>query len=290
MRYTRAFSSFGLSAITLVATLACSARDSGTGSNTHFLRDCDESTPCSRGLSCICGLCTVLCDTSETCSAIQQGAECKSVDALPNDCSLSAQGVCQPPSDDPLWAESFTQCATVIAPPSRECDTEVCIPNKFYWLAQTNNVAQGLRCTDNDSPGECSGLNFSYRDQYVYLTLFYDKIASEAYSTEAFAEGFHGLSVWVFPPNSTGHEYSMKFSENLVEPGDPSIVQLTYANGRIMGRLELGELSDASRMVEGDEESCVTGDIASRCYCEYAFPGMKSVVEFDLPVEGAPEQ
>lgn len=68
---------WGLAALAL---LACQ-RDPGTSSpsvsgESHFLTPCVDSDECAAGLECLCGLCTVACETDETCAAAVTGAHC----------------------------------------------------------------------------------------------------------------------------------------------------------------------------------------------------------------------
>lgn len=65
--------------------LEAASKGPSTSSETHFLQRCDSEGACSEGLSCLCGACTRTCEQSNTCAALNQGAECFPVAARPSD-------------------------------------------------------------------------------------------------------------------------------------------------------------------------------------------------------------
>ena len=53
---------------------ACSSEEPQTGSQTNWLKSCNSSADCG-DLDCVCGTCTVACETTESCSELTPG-EC----------------------------------------------------------------------------------------------------------------------------------------------------------------------------------------------------------------------
>lgn len=276
-----------------IALGACGSRDgvgSGTGSNTHFLRSCDDRNPCSRGLTCECGICTFACDTSESCGEIRADAVCGSVRALSAECPTEATRVCLPPPSDEFWVETSTQCAPLAFARSQQCESEVCVPSRVYVLATADDVNQGLRCGDQGNTSDGCGesfTHFTYEDERVRLRFWYDRSIVGNYSSEQFEKAFGVVSGELHPPTSSELQYTVG---NLVlNPGDAGIVYLAYEDGRLKGLLDFGLNDRVYRSIESNEESCYTDDIAGRCACDYFFDqGVSTLVEFDLPVEGAP--
>lgn len=77
----------------LVAAAGCeSASDDVTGGETHFLRRCVPSEGACGSLSCICGVCTVPCESQPSCASFP-AAQC----ALSNSgsCAAEAEMVCR---------------------------------------------------------------------------------------------------------------------------------------------------------------------------------------------------
>ncbi len=67
---------------------ACASRSlENSGSSTHFLRECDDSSTCGGGLSCICGRCTDACDEDAECTGLDSDAMCGNPTALGESCS-----------------------------------------------------------------------------------------------------------------------------------------------------------------------------------------------------------
>ena len=67
----------GLVAIAVVAAAAgCGdSRDPNGSSETHFLRECSDSS-CGAGLKCICGACTKECSADSSCRSLAEDATC----------------------------------------------------------------------------------------------------------------------------------------------------------------------------------------------------------------------
>ena len=68
-----------IAGLVLVGPVTCDAPGHGPqeGSETHFLRSCDEG--CAEGFECLCGTCTVLCSDSAACLSTIEGAVCADV-------------------------------------------------------------------------------------------------------------------------------------------------------------------------------------------------------------------
>lgn len=62
--------------LSLVVLAACldGTSDAHVGSESHFLSTCDDT--CPDGLSCICGICSVPCDSSSDCAGLPLGSQC----------------------------------------------------------------------------------------------------------------------------------------------------------------------------------------------------------------------
>lgn len=69
-----------VSALCLAFVVGCASTNvEPTGGETHFLKLCapdNSEDVCGKGLDCICGVCTLLCDEPSTCSATFASAEC----------------------------------------------------------------------------------------------------------------------------------------------------------------------------------------------------------------------
>ncbi len=62
-----------VSCVVLLAPVGCAssherdrASSEGPDSETHFLQACDPD--CDKGLACICGVCTLVCESNDDCS------------------------------------------------------------------------------------------------------------------------------------------------------------------------------------------------------------------------------
>lgn len=90
----------GLLTLTTCLSLACGRDLGGTGSDTNWLRACDDDAECG-DLSCVCGVCTLECSSDSTCN--RYGAlECLSASALAacSGSSVPAGGICVAACDD----------------------------------------------------------------------------------------------------------------------------------------------------------------------------------------------
>jgi hypothetical protein len=85
--------------VTAVLGLSCAppTPEPQSGSESHFLETCDE--PCATGLTCVCGVCTVACDSGTSCSAVATAASCvASADrAAASACEAASGGFCDVP-------------------------------------------------------------------------------------------------------------------------------------------------------------------------------------------------
>lgn len=77
-----------LGTIVPLLTPACATRSvEESGSSTHFLRECDRSSECGRGLSCICGRCSSECTDNSECAGLSSDAVCGDPTTLGGSCS-----------------------------------------------------------------------------------------------------------------------------------------------------------------------------------------------------------
>ena len=78
-------------ALTLLAAFAC--EDGQTrpkdGSETHFLSRCDDD--CGAGLTCVCGVCTTICEETAACAAHGPAAVCSASSSRADGLSCAAQ-------------------------------------------------------------------------------------------------------------------------------------------------------------------------------------------------------
>ncbi len=105
----RTSGSFILCLLAAVLGLSCAppASEPQSGSESHFLETCDE--PCATGLSCVCGVCTVACDSGTSCTGVAAAASCvASADrSAASVCESASGGFC----DVPCTASS--DCSTL---------------------------------------------------------------------------------------------------------------------------------------------------------------------------------
>lgn len=82
------------------SVFGCKTTESSTGSNTNWLRPCDEDAPCGDALSCLCGVCTAPCEDScphlpnAVCAVAGSAQQRQSCGELPLD--VAATGRCLP--------------------------------------------------------------------------------------------------------------------------------------------------------------------------------------------------
>lgn len=90
-----------------------------TGSQTHWLRSCDDATDCGE-LSCICGACTLACDETAACDTLT-GASCLPAEgagatALCSGNPPTQAGLCLPECSDESCAEGLSCVAGACTP------------------------------------------------------------------------------------------------------------------------------------------------------------------------------
>src|SRR5215471_18676807 len=61
-------------------------------SNTNWLKSCDSDAVCGKGLSCLCGICTLECRTQAQCGRLGDSAMCLSNATLSSACMVN--GLC----------------------------------------------------------------------------------------------------------------------------------------------------------------------------------------------------
>jgi polyhydroxybutyrate depolymerase len=83
-----------VSAATLVLSCTPPGPEPQSGSESHFLQSCDA--PCEPGLTCVCGLCTALCDSGTGCSTVSPASSCVSATdrAAASSCEAAGGGFC----------------------------------------------------------------------------------------------------------------------------------------------------------------------------------------------------
>jgi hypothetical protein len=297
---------------------ACGAReDPGSGSSTHFLRACGSQGECGRGLSCLCGVCTVTCEETSQCADRRGDATCVSVEAISGECSTSAAFVClaaesqlgpsgetgseivnpEPLSSPPVEVAplQLTKCANPSQPWS-QCPAEICFADETRFGVAADNVNEGLRCTgasDADAGPSCNADGqtiLSFANEILILILSFDATIALEYSPETFTQGFQYLTVQVLPTNSAGAPVMISALNEPIPAGDPRIIELVYSGGRLQGRVHLGDVHTAKLAVETESNECVDEPVPEgQCMCDYALEDMPIMFDFDLPVEGAPQ-
>ena len=109
----------GLFAILLCFGCRGGNGDPQTDSETHFLARCE--TGCGAGLTCLCGVCTRACSSSDECSSLATGAACVAI------ASRSAEAVCAD-APSPAFCDlpcSGTASCAGLSPPNR-CQSGYC--------------------------------------------------------------------------------------------------------------------------------------------------------------------
>jgi hypothetical protein len=109
----------------------CETTEPGAGSNTNWLRPCDEDAPCGDTFSCVCGVCTAPCDTTcqELPNAVCVKAESAAVRELCGELPLdgATTGMCLP------------ACGT-----DAPCDPgQLCLDGGCLQLASADDSASG---------------------------------------------------------------------------------------------------------------------------------------------------
>ncbi len=87
----------------LCSACGASTQDGGAGSETNWLSRCGEDSDCDEG-SCLCGVCTVVCESDSDCSAISEQADCTPASQL--QCpDVPTKGLCGE-NDTPFESET----------------------------------------------------------------------------------------------------------------------------------------------------------------------------------------
>lgn len=99
---------------------ACGAETQGPDSNTNWLSRCVTDAHCGEGLSCICNVCTVVCDDDDTCAPAGSSAAC--VEPVGDSCQTAGR-ICarveEADDRDPARPEDLADPVTV---PTELCD------------------------------------------------------------------------------------------------------------------------------------------------------------------------
>lgn len=181
------------------------------------------------------------------------------------------------------------RCTEVTDPPSAMCAPQVCYPDVLDVSAYEADAELGFACTAYVGVEACGGAPdyqaFEYQSDELTIYVSFDaSVADAPYTPEAFAAGFEYMWLNVYLPNADGLQF-MRQSDSL-NAGDPRIKALTYQDGRLKGRVELGDLERVTQHIESNEDTCFSGDIAGECFCDYEIDPLPTTIEFDLPIEG----
>lgn len=77
-RWTRTWLSVGCALVAAQFGSACGGSTSETlGGETHWLSVCQDKADCDSGQECLCGVCTIACDSGPTCGEVGEPAECR---------------------------------------------------------------------------------------------------------------------------------------------------------------------------------------------------------------------
>ena len=114
-----------------ISSWGCETTEPGAGSNTNWLRPCDETAPCGDALSCVCGVCSAPCDG--TCPDLPNA-----VCAAPGSAS---QGVLC--GKQPVGAAATGMCLPACSV-STPCDAgQLCLDGGCVQLASADESASG---------------------------------------------------------------------------------------------------------------------------------------------------
>lgn len=90
------------------ALFSCSQPETGTGTNTNWLRACADSTQCG-GLACSCGYCTPSCTSDADCAAV--GGVCSQADSSTFECQGETNArLCLPQCSDSTQCDAGLLC------------------------------------------------------------------------------------------------------------------------------------------------------------------------------------
>jgi hypothetical protein len=99
----------------------CAQDAASTGnSNTNWLKGCEADGDCGSGLTCLCGTCTLACETNSECGTLGGSASCASAAAKTAACSTA-----MPPSKS-LCLQNCSGGGTCAA--GRRCVAGACVP------------------------------------------------------------------------------------------------------------------------------------------------------------------
>jgi len=111
---------FYSSLFAMLALFACTPRSETSGTNTNWLRRCESDAECGAQGSCLCGRCTIACDSSDAC---ESGLVCTEALASVVQCRGEATPTCQPACGSDLDCETDRRCVggSCVDPLSSSC-------------------------------------------------------------------------------------------------------------------------------------------------------------------------
>jgi hypothetical protein len=104
---------WGMVLLMVASTAGCVVEGnetSGMGSETNWLASCEEDSDCNEG-SCLCGVCTITCNSNSACSDVGDDAECVSTDEI-RACSEAPQHKLCGYTDTPFQANVQSEAGT----------------------------------------------------------------------------------------------------------------------------------------------------------------------------------
>jgi hypothetical protein len=97
--------------LALSVVSACGETGPKTGTNTNWLLDCDTDEVCGSEGSCLCGLCTVRCETSDACG--ERGGSCASALATAAQCGAArTDAICLADCSEDADCRNEQRCIT----------------------------------------------------------------------------------------------------------------------------------------------------------------------------------
>lgn len=165
--------------------LACSRGEPESGGETHFLRSCDPViAPCESGFDCVCGVCTLACESTAACSAVPDA-------------------VCVAPSSSPSTAPS-TDATCGVAASSGVCEV-YCQEDRDCAPLSSKHRCTGGVCRVESSelplepPSTCDGAPVPGNE----VVLLGDSFLAATHQMTAYLEGFARAAGSLEP----GHRY-----------------------------------------------------------------------------------
>lgn len=130
--------------------LACGgvAQMGGEDSETHFLALC-QAGACGEGLSCICGVCTVVCDPAQSCSELNSAASCQ----VPPESAGTACGEASQPSVCDVTCAADGDCASLGA--DYRCADGACRLADCVYAGKAYSAGQGFPSEDGCNSCGC---------------------------------------------------------------------------------------------------------------------------------------